>query len=86
MEISVEGEVNEEIGWVYDHKRISLAMQPLLEELDHGYLNDIEGLESPTIERMAGWFWKKLEGDLEGLCEIVIYETPTARCVFRGEF
>ena len=82
----MEGEVDEEIGWVYDHKRISLAMEPLLEEMDHGYLNDIEGLDSPTIERMAGWFWKKLEKDLPGLCEIVIFETPTARCVFRGEF
>ena len=82
----LRSEVDEEIGWVYDHKRISSAMEPLLEELDHGYLNDIEGLNSPTIERMAGWFWKKLEKDLPGLCEIVIFETPTARCVFRGEF
>ena len=86
IDISVAGEVDEEIGWVYDHKRISDAMNPLLELLDHGYLNDIPGLESPTIERMAGLFWKKLEPDLPGLCEIVIYETPTARCVFRGEF
>lgn len=86
IDISVEGEVNEEIGWVYDHKRISDAMNPLLEMLDHSYLNDIEGLESPTIERMAAWFWRKIEGQLPGLCEIVIYETPTARCVFRGEF
>jgi hypothetical protein len=23
------------------------------------YLNDIEGLENPTIEKMAEWFWKK---------------------------
>ena len=61
-------------------------MAPLLDQLDHGYLNDIEGLESPTIERMAGWFWRKLEKDLPGLAEIVIYETPSARCVFRGEF
>jgi 6-pyruvoyltetrahydropterin/6-carboxytetrahydropterin synthase len=82
----VEGEVDETVGWVYDHKRISEAMLPLVELMDHGYLNDIEGLESPTIERMAGWFWKKLEADLPGLAEIVIYETPTARCSFKGEF
>lgn len=86
VEIAVEGEVNEEIGWVYDHKKISDAMAPLLEKLDHGYLNDIEGLESPTIELMAAWFWKRLAPDLPGLSEIVIFETPTARCVFRGEF
>ena len=86
IEISIEGVVDETIGWVYDHKHISAAMAPLLEVLDHGYLNDIEGLESPTIERMAGWFWKKLAPQLPGLAEIVIFETPTARCSFKGEF
>lgn len=86
VEIHVEGEVNPEIGWVYDHKCISDAMNPLIDRMDHSYLNDIKGLESPTIEVMAAWFWRKLEDDLPGLCEIVIYETPTARCSFRGEF
>lgn len=86
VEIHIEGKVDEKIGWIYDHKLISSAMNPLLEQLDHSYLNDIEGLESPTIEIMAAWFWKKLSSQLPGLVEIVIYETPTARCSFRGEF
>jgi 6-pyruvoyltetrahydropterin/6-carboxytetrahydropterin synthase len=54
--------------------------------LDHSYLNEIEGLENPTIEYMAAWLWKKLAPQLPGLAEITIYETPSARCVFRGEF
>jgi 6-pyruvoyltetrahydropterin/6-carboxytetrahydropterin synthase len=61
-------------------------MNPLLDQLDHGYLNDIEGLESPTIENMCAWFWRKIENQLPGLFEICIYETPTASCSFRGEF
>jgi 6-pyruvoyltetrahydropterin/6-carboxytetrahydropterin synthase len=86
VEISVEGEVDPEIGWVYDHAEITGAMEPLMERLDHSSLNEIEGLENPTIELMAGWLWRKLAPQLPGLCEIVIHETPTARCVFRGEF
>lgn len=86
IEIAVEGEVNPEIGWVYDHAEISKAMNPLLDMLDHSYLNEIEGLENPTIEIMAAWFWTRLAPQLPGLAEIVIHETPTARCVFRGEF
>jgi 6-pyruvoyltetrahydropterin/6-carboxytetrahydropterin synthase len=35
---------------------------------------------------MAGWFWQKLAPQLPGLVEIIIHETPSARCVFRGEF
>ena len=84
VEISVEGEVDPARGWLYDHAEISAAMKPLLARLDHSYLNEIAGLENPTIEVMAAWFWEKLAPQLPGLCEIVIHETPTARCIYRG--
>ena len=84
VEISVEGEVDPGTGWVYDHAQISDAMKPIMQQLDHSYLNEIAGLENPTIEKMAAWFWKKLEPFCPGLCEIVVHETPTARCVYRG--
>src|SRR5215212_5275416 len=71
VEISVEGEVEPKSGWVYDHAQISAAMRPLLQQLDHSYLNEIEGLENPTIEIMAAWFWQKLAPHCPGICEIV---------------
>ena len=67
VEVSVEGRVDPKTGWVYDHADISAAMKPILHMLDHTYLNDIEGLENPTIEKMAEWFWKKLESQCPGL-------------------
>ncbi|MEY2501863.1 MAG: 6-pyruvoyltetrahydropterin/6-carboxytetrahydropterin synthase [Verrucomicrobiota bacterium] len=85
VQISVEGEVDPAVGWLYDHAQISAAMKPILQQLDHSYLNEIDGLENPTIENMAAWFWQKLEPLCPGLCEIVVHETPTARCVYRGE-
>jgi 6-pyruvoyltetrahydropterin/6-carboxytetrahydropterin synthase len=85
VEITVEGVVDPDSGWIYDHARISEAMKPLVVLLDHSYLNDIPGLENPTIELMAAWFWEKLSSQCPGLCEIVIHETPLARCVYRGE-
>ncbi|MEO8351291.1 MAG: 6-carboxytetrahydropterin synthase QueD [Chthoniobacteraceae bacterium] len=85
IEVSVEGETNPETGWFYDHAVIGGTMKPIIESLDHSYLNDIDGLENPTIENMAAWFWQKLSPQLPGLAEIVIHETPTARCSYRGE-
>lgn len=85
VEITVEGEVDAETGWLYDHAKISGAMNPLVEQLDHGYLNEVPGLGNPTIENMAAWFWQRLAPQLPGLAEIVIHETPTARCSYRGE-
>ena len=85
LEISVEGESDPKTGWFYDHADISRAMKPLLAVLDHGYLIEIPGLENPTIEIMCAWFWAKLAPQLPGLAEIVVHETPTARCSYRGE-
>lgn len=84
IEISVEGEVDAKMGWVYDHSQISEAMNPIVEELDHRYLNEIPGLENPTAEIISGWLWRRLEPVCPGLCEIVIQETPRARCTYRG--
>ena len=85
VEISVEGEVDPHLGWVYDHAEISKAVEPLLEKLDHSYLNEIDGLENPTIEYIAAWLSRHLRSKCPGLCEIVIHETPTARCSYRGK-
>ena len=84
VEISVQGEVDPQVGWLYDHAKISKAMAPLLELIDHTYLNEVEGLENPTIENMCAWFWSHLAPQLPGLFEIVLHETPTARCSYKG--
>jgi 6-pyruvoyltetrahydropterin/6-carboxytetrahydropterin synthase len=83
--ISVRGPVDEASGIFYDHAAISDAMRPIIAQLDHAYLNDIPGLENPTIELMSRWLWERLAPKLAGLWEIVLHETPRARCVYRGE-
>ena len=83
--ISIRGPVDETTGIFRDHAIISDAMRPIVQQLDHAYLNDIPGLENPTIEMMCRWLWHKLAPELPGLYEIVLHETPRARCVYRGE-
>lgn len=85
VQVSVEGEVDPELGWLYDHSEISRVMNPICEELDHRYLNEIPGLENPTAENMARWIWERVEPHCPGLCEVVVAETPTVRCIYRGK-
>ena len=85
VEVVVAGECDRKLGWLMDYADISEAFAPIWARLDHFYLNEIEGLENPTIENMAAWFWQKLQPLCPGLCQIVVHETPTARCVYRGE-
>jgi 6-pyruvoyltetrahydropterin/6-carboxytetrahydropterin synthase len=83
--ISVRGPVDEASGIFYDHAAISDVMRPLVAQLDHAYLNDVPGLENPTIENMTRWFWDRLHLQLPGLYEITLHETARARCTYRGE-
>lgn len=83
--VTVAGPVDDDLGWVADFADITAAFEPLREQLDHRYLNDIEGLDNPTSENVARWIWRRLAPGLPGLCEIAIHETCTAGCVYGGE-
>jgi 6-pyruvoyltetrahydropterin/6-carboxytetrahydropterin synthase len=85
VEIHVSGPVDEQTGWVMDFADIKTAFQPILDRLDHYYLNEIEGLENPTSENIARWIWRQLKPRLLELRKIVVYETCTSGCVFTGE-
>jgi len=68
-----------------DYAAIAEAFEPIWEKLDHYYLNEIPGLENPTSEHIAVWIWQRLKPRLPLLSEVVVAETCTARCVYRGE-
>jgi len=83
-EVVVVGEINPQLGWLMDYADISAAFKPLEEQLDHNYLNEIPGLENPTSESIAIWIWERLKPRLPLLTEVIVAETCTARCVYRG--
>lgn len=83
--IFVRGEVDAHTGWIMDYARIRAIFQPLYEQLDHNYLNDLEGLENPTSEVLAKWIWMKLKPQLPELSKVLINETCTSGCIYQGE-
>jgi len=85
VEIHVGGEVGERTGWIMDFADIKSAFKPLFDRLDHHYLNEVNGLENPTSENLARWIWDRLEPTLPGLCRVVVRETCTSGCVYRGD-
>ncbi len=83
--VHVRGPVNPNSGWVMDFGDIKKAFQPLMDRLDHHYLNEVEGLENPTSEVLARWIWRRLKPGLPLLSEVVVRETCTSGCIYRGE-
>jgi 6-pyruvoyltetrahydropterin/6-carboxytetrahydropterin synthase len=68
-----------------DFADLKASVKPIIDELDHYYLNDITGLENPTSEVIARWIWRRLVPTLAGLSQIVVRETCTSGCIYRGE-
>lgn len=82
--VHVSGPVDERLGWVRDFADVRAAVEPVLGEIDHRYLNEIEGLANPTSEQLAMWLWQRIAPRLPGLSRIVVRETCTSGCEYRG--
>ena len=83
IEVRVHGEVDPATGMVIDFAEIKAAFAPLQEQLDHHYLNEVDGLDNPTSENLARWIWDRLVDRLP-LSRIVVRETCTSGCSYSG--
>ena len=84
IELHVSGEPDPHAGWVMDFADLKAAFAPIYERLDHHYLNDIDGLENPTSERLAEWIWAQMKPRVPLLSEVVVHETCTSGRRSRG--
>lgn len=85
VEIHVRGTIGAESGWVIDFAEIEQAFRPLFEQLDHHYLNEVEGLSNPTSENLARWIWNRICMSLKGLHQVIVRETCTSGCIYQGD-
>ena len=84
IEIAAGGPIDPHTGWIIDYAEIKAAFQPLFDQLDHNYLNAIPGLQNPTSEILAMWIWERLKPELHNLTAVIVHETCTTTCEYRG--
>lgn len=84
IELICEGAIDPATGWLFDFANFKAAFEPLHDQLDHRYLNDIEGLENPTAENLARWIWARAKSSLPLLVQVNVAETCHSRCEYRG--
>ena len=92
LDVTVEGEVDPETGFVLDLKRLkALVEEQVVAELDHKNVNlDVAWMEgvNPTTENLIVAMWRRLEGRLPGgvrLVRLVLWETPRNYFEYSGE-
>src|SRR4029453_5900719 len=76
VRIVVGGQTNHQSGVVIHFDDLEAALEDTHDALDHRFLNDIEGLAAPTLERIAVWLWDRLHNRLAGLAEIEVHRQP----------
>jgi 6-pyruvoyltetrahydropterin/6-carboxytetrahydropterin synthase len=80
LEIVVRGPLDAR-GFVKDFAEIDTEVAPLLKQVDHRLLNDVEGLENPTAEIIAAWFFERIAD-----CESVrVYENDDCWAEVRAD-
>jgi 6-pyruvoyltetrahydropterin/6-carboxytetrahydropterin synthase len=85
IQVHVRGPLDPQLGWVVDFADIKAAFKTIEDQIDHRCLNEVDGLENPTSEHLARWLWRKLLPMLPALSKIVVKETCTSGCTYRGE-
>ena len=68
----VSGKVKDGEQWVEDLGAVANALNAIAAKLDHQMLNDIPGLEVPTLECICLWAASELKPTLPGLSKITL--------------
>lgn len=84
LTVFIEGDLDEKLGWVMDFAELKRVIKPVIEEIDHKFLNDIPGLENPTCEIIVKWIWDRIKPGIPLLKKLHLDETPTSGAVYEG--
>jgi len=85
VRVFVKGNPDKDKNWLFDFAEMDRRIGKLRSQLDHNYLNEIEGLEVPTLENISRWIWNGLENDLPGLDRVLVLRGSCGEgCTFSG--
>jgi 6-pyruvoyltetrahydropterin/6-carboxytetrahydropterin synthase len=83
--IVIEGEPGAETGYVFHFEELARVMAATQDALDHRLLNEVDGLESPTLERIAVWIWNRLANRVPGLAQVRVSRDSCGEgCIYSG--
>ncbi|MGH7715421.1 MAG: 6-carboxytetrahydropterin synthase QueD [Vulcanimicrobiaceae bacterium] len=87
LEVAVNGPIQSDgpsQGMVIDFDEIDKIVEnTIISQLDHVSLNDL--MPNPTSEHIVMWIWRRLNASLDGLDELVLWETASACAVIRRD-
>lgn len=85
VEVILRGEPDAETGFLRDFGQVNKVLKQLRELLDHRLLNEVEGLENPTLENIARFIHARAKAALPEVVRVKI-ERPSygQTCTYEG--
>ncbi len=82
--VTLEGAADPVKGWVRSFAEIDEAVADLRGRLDHHLLNEIKGLELPTLERLARYIFDDLKTVLPEIASVTVRRDSLGEsCTYR---
>jgi 6-pyruvoyltetrahydropterin/6-carboxytetrahydropterin synthase len=81
------GERDPVFGWTHNLYDVEEVIASTKRLLDNSFLNQIDGLEVPSLENVATWLWARLDQQIAGLDRISIargMDGSQEGCVYSG--
>ena len=85
VEIALRGVPRAASGFVSDFAHLEQACRSLHGRLDHAMLNEIVGLENPSLENLCLWIWDRLATKFSGLARVTVRRDSLGQsCTYLG--
>jgi 6-pyruvoyltetrahydropterin/6-carboxytetrahydropterin synthase len=70
--VYLQGEPDPVYGWSHNLDEVEGVITNVKRKIDHKYLNDVAGLEVPTLENLTRWLFNEFSSALQGVDRIAV--------------
>ena len=85
VEVAIGGVPDPETGFIADLAEVERACAALRGALDHRMLNEIPGLERPSLENLCLWMWRRLTPEFPRLARVTVRRDSCGQsCTYTG--
>lgn len=86
VEVALRGRPDPATGFIADLGDVERACTEVRGRLDHRVLNDIPGLEQPSLENLCLWIWGALSKRFANLSRVTVRRDSSGQsCSYTGD-